>query len=71
MTTKNISWNTTKTDAGYAYKVYEIVPRTTPNEIGHYADTVMMRTGVERSRAIAKNRAQAWCRYLKAEARKV
>lgn len=60
-----ISWNTTKTAEGYAYRVYQVVPRTEPNAEGQYADTVTLRTGTRATRAQAKGRAQQWCRYLK------
>jgi len=64
--TKNISWNTTKTTNGFDFRVYEIVSRSEPNEQGHYADLVTLRTGSAPSRAVAKNQAQKWVRYLKA-----
>lgn len=65
---KNISWNTTKTADGFAFKVYEIVGHTEPTAAGSFAEFITLKTGVSRSRAKAKGLAQRWVRYLKAVA---
>lgn len=65
---RNITWNTTKTDAGFAFRVYEVIPRAVPNSDGSYADFVTLKTGALSTRAQAKGQAQRWCRYLKAAA---
>jgi hypothetical protein len=62
---RNISWNTTKTQTGFAFSVYEIIGRTEPDANGNYADCVTLKTGTAPSRAIAKSTAQKWIRYLK------
>lgn len=66
MATKNISWRTSKTPAGlFAYRVIEIVPRTVPNDQGHYADIVTLKTGTRATRAQAKGRALQWVLFFK------
>lgn len=56
-----ITWNTTKTETGFDYRVYSF---------GHQIPTVTLRTGSCATRAIAVNRAKAWTRAFKAQARK-
>lgn len=61
----NVSWNTTKTAEGYKFTVYHIVPRTEPNEKGHYADTVTLNEGICKTRAKASGLAKRWTLYHK------
>jgi hypothetical protein len=63
-----ISWSTTKTAEGFAFRVYQVLPRTEPNAEGQYADVVTLKAGTRATRAQAKGRAQKWVRYLKAAA---
>lgn len=62
MTQAVITWNTHKTDAGYAYRVYTV---------GYRVASETLREGVCATRAIAVHRAKAWLRYYNAQARRV
>ena len=65
------SWRTTKTGLGYAFTVVKIAPRTTANDVGHYADTTTVKAGTAvASRDVAKRAAQKWVRYFRALDRK-
>lgn len=70
----NISWNTTKSAAGYDFRVYLLEGRTEaegPFDDGMYGRTTTLKTGTQRTRAQARGLAQRWCRYLKANPEKV
>jgi hypothetical protein len=70
----NISWNTTKTAAGYNFRVYLIVGRTEaegPFDDGLYGRITTLKTGTCATRAQAKGLAQRWGRYLKANPAKI
>ena len=62
-----ITWNTTKTDAGFCFNVISMSTRQTPNASGQYADSTILQTGYAKSRAIARSNAQKWVRYLKSQ----
>ena len=68
LTMKNISWNTTKTGAGFDFKVYEIIGRTAaegPFDDGLYGRTIPLKSGTCATRALAKGLAQRWVRHLR------
>lgn len=56
-----ITWNTTKTETGFDYRVYTV---------GYQVASETLKTGHCATRAIATNRAKAWTRAFKAQARK-
>ena len=53
-----VSWSTTKTEAGYEFKVYSF---------DHETPVVVHAFGTMRTRAQAASRAKAWTRYIKAK----
>jgi hypothetical protein len=62
------SWSTNKTTNGFKFVVIRNVPRTTPNKIGNYCDSEIVKTGILPTRARAKSFAQKVVRYCKATA---
>jgi len=57
------SWNTKKSNSGYKYRVEKITPRKTPNKFGQYANTIIIKSGTQKTRARAKGMATRWVRY--------
>lgn len=55
-----ITWNTTKTNAGFGYRVYSF---------GYQIPEVTLKTGVRPTRAQAVLRAKRWTRWFKSQAR--
>lgn len=51
------SWKTNKVENGFKWTVTQSLKRDTPNDKGRYIDDKVLKTGVESSRAKAKNRA--------------
>ncbi|MBT7099113.1 hypothetical protein HN937_17170 [Candidatus Poribacteria bacterium] len=61
------SWSTSKTPAGFAFKVTRNTPTKTPCANGHYCVTETIKTGAGyATRARAKSAALKWRRYLAA-----
>lgn len=58
MPTQVITWNTTKTAAGYEWRVYSF---------GYQIPETTLKTGVRTTRAKATLQARKWTRFLKAE----
>ena len=57
------TWNTKKKEKGFEFNVQKLVPRKTPNKIGHYVDTTTIKSGLFKTRARAKGQAQRYVRY--------
>jgi hypothetical protein len=57
------SWRTSKISNGYLFTVSELKARKTPNKIGQYVDTKIIKRGVLPTRAKAKSMAQKWVRF--------
>jgi len=57
------TWRTKKSKNGFKYEVSKLTPRKTPNKIGHYVDTKVIKTNTLKTRARAKGFAQKWVKY--------
>ena len=55
-----ITWNTHKTEAGFAFRVYSV---------GYQIPSQELKTGICGSRAKAVSHAKKWCLYFKAKQR--
>jgi hypothetical protein len=66
------SWSTHKTgDGWFSFRVTRMISRDTPNEMGHYLDTELVKEGTGyRTRARAKSAGQQWARKFRNDARK-
>lgn len=58
------SWSTKKIGNQFKAIVTKNVTRETPNENGQYCDSEIVKTGMYKSRAIAKRAAQSLVAYL-------
>jgi hypothetical protein len=56
-----ITWNTHKTEAGFAFKVFTV---------GYQVQGEVLKTGLCATREQATRKAKAWTRYFKAEQRR-
>lgn len=51
-----ITWNTSKTDAGYTWRVFTI---------GHAPGSTTLKSGTAKTRARATGHAKRWCLYFR------
>lgn len=58
--TRVITWRTTKTEKGFAFRVYSF---------GYQIPEITLKTGICPTRATATDRAKKWSRYLKSQQR--
>lgn len=58
--TRVITWQTTKTETGFAFRVYSF---------GYQIPEITLKSGVCATRAIAVGQAKRWSRYLKSQQR--
>jgi hypothetical protein len=68
MAKKLYGWATHKVANGYEWIITETTPRSTPNEHGRYADTIIVTRGMKATRAQAKGVASKWLKHFKAQA---
>lgn len=58
------SWNTKKVKNGFRYNVVKITPLKKPNKTGYYAKTIVVKTGVRKTRSQASGIGKRWKLYL-------
>jgi len=58
------SWNTKKVKGGFRWNVSKLTPLKNPNKQGHYVNTIVIKTGVKKTRAQAMGIGKRWKMYL-------
>ncbi len=64
------SWKTKKVKDGFRYNVTKITPLKKPDKRGYYAKTVVIKTGIKKTRAQATGIGKRWKMYLTQQAKR-
>ena len=64
------SWSTKKVKDGYRWNISKLTSLKNPNKQGHYVNTVVIKTGIRKTRAQAMGIGKKWKMYLTQQAKK-